>query len=109
MPTVPDDLLGAAQAELADGLVPWPDDFMDSLSPPAALLFARQVTMKTLQMATGAAASLAEGPDEPQSVVSAVLNGCAMAVAGTTHALVALGLLPKEAEEALGSPSAPRG
>lgn len=95
--------LDAAQAELVSGLFPHPDEFMESLSPPAALLFARQVSMATLKVLAGAAISLDEDPDGDGGAVTEVLNGLAAAVAGYTHAMVALELLPPEAEEALES------
>lgn len=93
--------LELAQAELGESMAPWPDDFMTDYSPQAASLFLRQCAMVALQMATAATASLAEAPDEAEPVASEVLNGIAMAVAGSTHALVALGVLPSEAEAAM--------
>ena len=50
---------------------------------------------------TGAAVSLGEAPDEPNDTVAACVNGVAAAIAGSTHALVALEILPLEAEQAL--------
>jgi hypothetical protein len=93
--------LEAAQAELSESMVPYPDDFLTEYSPQAALLFVRQCSMVALQMVTGAAASLETSPDEDQPVVAEVMNGVAACIAGSTHALVALGVLPVEAEEAL--------
>ena len=90
-----------AMAELAESMIPHPDQFLEDYSPPAALLFGRQVAMVCLKIAAGAAASLDVDRDEEQPVLSKVLNGVAAAVAGFTHALVALEVLPVEAEEAL--------
>jgi hypothetical protein len=93
--------LEAAQAELAKTMTPWPDEFMFTLTPQAGLLFGRQVAMCLLKMVTDGAAMIATEAGEDQPTVSEVLNGVAMAVAGLTHALVAIGVLPVEAEEAL--------
>ena len=115
--------LETAQAELAESKTPFPDLFMFDYTPQAGLLFGRQVAMCLLKMVTDAAASLTyaspevlavdaaddnavmgaldSARDEEQPVVSEILNGVAMAVAGLTHSLVAIGLLPAEAEEAL--------
>ena len=99
--TEPLSPLDLALAELADSFVPHPDDFLESYTPQAAFLFGRQVAMKCLEIATGAAISLGVESDEEVPTVTEVLNGVSMAVAGLTHALVALGVLPPEAEEAL--------
>jgi hypothetical protein len=93
--------LELAQTELSDSMVPWPDDFMTDYTPQAGLLFGRQVAMCLLKMVTDAAASVATGPDEEEPTVSEVLNGVSMAIAGLTHALVALEVLPAEAEEGM--------
>lgn len=94
-------LLEVAQDELADSMAPFPEDFMETYSPPAAFLFLRQCAMVALKIATGAAASLAGEADETEPVAVEVLNGIAMCVAGATHALVSLDVLPREAEEAM--------
>ena len=99
------DALAQAQDELARAMVPWPDDYVEDLTPTAALLLARQVSMCALRVATGAVASLVEDPDEEDALMHEVLNGCSAAVAGHTHALVALGVLPEEAEAALTTPA----
>lgn len=93
--------LDAAQAELGQTMMPHPDEFMEDYSPQAALLFGRQVAMSCLRICVAAATSLnvADGDEEPTS--TEVLNGVAAGVMGFTHALVALGVLPLEAEEAL--------
>jgi hypothetical protein len=101
------DALEAVQTELSALMVPWPDDYVEGLSPPAALLLLRQLAMATLTVVTGASASLEEDPDGPAGAVAEVLNGASMAVVGATHALVALGVLPPEAEQALEEGTAP--
>ena len=95
--------LELAQTELAESMVPWPDDFMMEYTPQAGLLFGRQVSMCLMQMVADAAASLVEEGEETEPVANEVMNGVAAAIAGLTHALVALGVLPEEAEEALTS------
>lgn len=93
--------LESAQAELAEAMTPWPDEFMFSYSPQAGLLFGRQVAMCLLTMVTDAAASLGADGGDSAPMLHEVLNGVAAMVAGATHALVALEVLPVEAEEAL--------
>lgn len=93
--------LELAQAELAEAMVPWPDEFMKDYTPQAGLLFARQVAMCCLTMVTDAAASLASDSAGEETTVHEILNGVSAAVAGLTHALVTLEVLPKEAEEAM--------
>ena len=95
--------LETAQDELAKSMMPHPDEFMEDYSPQAALLFLRQVSMSTLRVATAASASMQGDEDEEVPTITEVLNGVAAAVVGSTHALVALGVLPVEAEEALAS------
>ena len=93
--------LETAQDELAKSMMPHPDEFMEDYSPQAALLFLRQVAMSSLRTCTAASASLGADEDEEVPAATEVLNGVAAAVVGSTHALVALGVLPLEAEEAL--------
>lgn len=100
---MPDDALAQVQAELSAGMVPWPDDYVEELSPQAALLLLRQMAMATLRVTTAAAVSLEEDPDEPAGPLDEVANGVAAAIMGATHALVALEVLPPEAEEVGGA------
>ena len=93
--------LETAQDELGQTMMPHPDEFMEDYSPQAALLFGRQVAMSCLRICTAAAGSLEAAPDEEVPAATEVLNGVAAGVVGFTHALVALGVLPVEAEEAL--------
>ena len=95
------DLLDQAQAELARLMWPWPDDYVEEASPPAALLYGRQLAMALLKVATGAVVSLGDDVTDDPAVAHEVLNGVSMAVAGMTHALVALEVLPVEADQAL--------
>jgi len=101
MTEISETILDAAQAELASDMVPWPDDYVETLTPPAALLLGRQMAMVVAKVCTAAMVSLEENEDEPAGVEAEVLNGLAAAVAGFTHAMVALEILPPEAEEAL--------
>jgi len=96
-----DETLVAVQAELSGAMIPWPDDYMDELSPPACLLLLRQVAMATLKAIAGGSVFLDEEPDEDSGVLGEILNGVGAAIAGATHACVALELLPPEAEQAL--------
>ena len=93
--------LETAQDELARSMMPHPDEFMEDYSPQAALLFLRQVAMSTGKICTAAAISLNADEDETVPAATEVLNGVAACVVGSTHSLVALGVLPPEAEEAL--------
>ena len=95
--------LELAQAELSEAMTPWPDEFMYDYSPQAGLLFARQVSMCLLKMVTDAAASLGADGEDSAATLHEVLNGVAAMVAGSTHALVTLEVLPPEAEEAITS------
>jgi hypothetical protein len=93
--------LDAVQGELSTAHFPFPADFLSDVSPQAAIEFGRQVAGILLQMVTDAAALIAKEDGDDQPTVNEALNGVAMMVAGATHALVALGVLPVEAEEAL--------
>ena len=93
-----DVTLDTVQAELSRAMVPWPDDYVETLTPHAALLVARQMAMAVLKVVTGAAVSLGEDESEPAGALDGVVNGVMAAVAGYTHALVELGVLPPEAE-----------
>lgn len=92
--------LEAAQAELAAIMVPWPDDWVEDLSAPAALLFLRQMAMATLKVVAVGTVELGADTAGEEPVLDGVLNGCAAAIMGATHALVSLGVLPAEAETA---------
>ena len=96
-----DSALEAVQDELAKLLWPWPDDYVEEGTPPAVLFYGRQFAMAALKVVTGAAASLADEDDGEPGPLAEVLNGVSMAVVGFTHALVALEVLPPEAEEAM--------
>ncbi len=91
----------AASAELSRAMVPMPDDFVEDLSPPAAMLFLRQCTMAIAKVVLGATISLSEDPDEADGPLGEAMRGIMAAVAGTTHACVAIGLLPQAAEDEL--------
>jgi hypothetical protein len=99
--TTPTTALEAAQGELRDAMVPLPSDYLEDLSPQAATLLCWEAAKSLLTILTAAATSLGGDPSEPQPVVSEVLNGAAASLAGLTHVLVALGVLPQEAEDAM--------
>ena len=100
-----DDALDAANTELAKSMMPHPEEFLPSYSPPAAMLFLRQCCLKLGEMLVAASERTAEEDGDDQPVVVEALNAIAMCIAGSTHGLVALGVLPPEAEEALGDGS----
>ena len=93
--------LDQAQSELADATMPIPSDFLEELSPQAATLWCWEAAKSLLTVLTAAATSLGAGDDEEQPTVTEVLNGAAASLAGLTHVLVALQVLPPEAEEAM--------
>lgn len=93
-----DATLETVQDELSRAMVPWPDDYVEELTPHAALLLLRQLAMATLKVVTGAIVSLGEDSSEDAGALDGVVNGVLAAVAGATHALVELGVLPPEAE-----------
>jgi hypothetical protein len=95
------EILEAAQTELSGAMVPWPDDYVELLSPPAALLVLRQMAMATVKVLLGATLSLDEDAEVDSGPLGEALNGVAACVAGATHSCVALAILPPEAEEAL--------
>lgn len=91
----------SAQVELSKLGVPMPNDFMTDLSPIAALLFMQACAEATLSVVTGATAADDDPKDEVNPTISEVLNGISAALAGSVHALVALEVLPPEAEAAM--------
>lgn len=91
----------AATDELATAMVPMPDDYLEDLSPPAAVLVLRQMAMATAKVVLGATLSLGEDEAGPDGALGELLRGVMSAVAGATHACVALDLLPPEAETEL--------
>jgi len=99
---VSDILSQSALSELADNMVPWPDDYVEELTPLAALLLCRQMVMAVTKVVTGAVADLGKDPEANPDVAAGVLNGMAAALAGVTHACVAIDLLPQAAEDDLG-------
>lgn len=101
--------LERVQAELAEGMAPLPELWAYDYSPQAALLYAWELAKTVMSMQTAGAQALAGDTDELQPVVTEVLNGVAAALAGYTHALVALEVLPPEAEEAIASGQQPAG
>ena len=91
----------SAEVELSKLGVPMPQDFMSDLSPVAALLFLQACSEATLSVVTGATAADDDPKDEVNPTISEVRNGISAALAGSVHALVALEVLPPEAEAAM--------
>ncbi|MHB8506290.1 MAG: hypothetical protein ACYDEN_11350 [Acidimicrobiales bacterium] len=96
----PDALLPAVKQELSDALVPWPDDYVEDLSPHAVVLLLRQLGMAAMRVWAAVMTAEDTGEDAVDVMASEVTNGLAASVMGATHALVALGVLPAEAEQA---------
>ncbi len=94
--------LDQAQAELGSSMMPHPEVFLKAYSPQAAFLFVRQCSLVLGEMVVDAAITTAKDDGDDQPIVTECLNAVAQCIAGATHALVALGVLPVEAEEALG-------
>ena len=91
----------AALARLTNHGVPMPQDWVPDLGPEAALFFMKECCEAVLMALAGSFAQMAQAGDEVDEVAAETLNGAGQALTGTTHALVSLGLLPAEAEQAL--------
>lgn len=81
--------------------MPIPADFIETLSPHAAGLWCWEAAKSLMVVLAAASASLMADNDEEQPTINEVLNGAAASLAGLTHSLVALGVLPPEAEAAI--------
>lgn len=93
--------LDQVQGELAKLAVPAPSEWMEDLTPPAALLYMKAVAESAMTIVAGAVKDAPPEGEDADDLAAALVSGCAMALAGATHALVALGVLPEAAEEAL--------
>jgi hypothetical protein len=93
--------LEAAKVELSKLGVPMPQDWMESLTPVAALLVLQATAEATLGVLAGAFADPANELDADNPVAGEVLNGVTSGLAGAVHALVALEVLPQAAEDAM--------
>ena len=93
--------LEACQAELVEANTPSPDFLGEDLTPAPILLWMFEASKIAMQAVTAAAAALEVDPDEPQPVMSDVLNGVSMALGGYMYALVRLEVFPPEALEAV--------
>lgn len=96
-PTATAATLAAAQDELSEHMVPWPDDYLEDLSPQAALLVGRQMAMGCMRIVAALLVSEDTGDPEEDPVASRLVNGTSAAIVGLTDALVALEVLPPEA------------
>lgn len=95
--------LDDARTELGTKAVPMPDFLEEDVTPVTALYWLWEASKVGLGIATAFAQNLQLDGDEEQPVITELLNGASFALAGMTHALVALEVLPKEVEEALGN------
>ena len=94
-------LLESTKAELARSGAPVPQDFVEDWSPHAGLFYGWQTARALLTVVEGASIQETDDPDIDPAIYEEVINGVAQAVAGFTHALVALDVLPAEAEQAI--------
>lgn len=95
------DLLQHCKDQLADKMWPQPESMEEDLDPQTAAYYAWEMTKEVLVMVTAIMASPDNKDDEVDDSVHDVLNGVRSALAGYTVALCALGVLPKQALEAI--------
>lgn len=93
--------LEAARMELFRLGVMTPGDLLEETSPAAALLFAFDTARAVIAVLGGAVGAAGEADTEATEILSRALNGASAALAGYTHSLVELRVLPTEAEEAI--------
>lgn len=91
----------AALQDLVKRGVPTPTDFMPDLEFFSGLYFLREVATGAVARGVVFFAELDQGGDEVDETAAEVLGSLSEALQYATHALVALGLLPQEAEDAL--------
>lgn len=97
--------LDDAQSELGTKMIPLPEWLEEDVTPVTALYWVYEAVKLALPIATGFAQNLQIDEAEEQPVLTELLNGVSFAVAGMTHAMVALEVLPQEAEDALTRPA----
>lgn len=96
--TTPKD---AALAQLVNFGVPTPTDFVPHMELPSALFFMRDLATAIQERAVVFFGEMAQVGDEVDDMAALVFNGVSACMAGSTHALVALGMLPQEAEDGM--------
>jgi hypothetical protein len=91
----------AALAELTNKGMPAPSEFMPDFDLPPALFILREVVQGAMESAVIFFGKMAESGDEVSDTAAEVFNAIAQCMAGATHALVALEMLPQAAEDAM--------
>jgi hypothetical protein len=81
--------------------VPVPSEWVPDFPLPSALFILKEVADGVLQSAVVFFGEMAQEGDEVDDVAAEVMNAVSTALAGSVVALVALGLLPQEAEDAM--------
>jgi hypothetical protein len=90
-----------AEDELAKAKLPLPAFLEEDVSPPTALYWLWEAAKTGVVIIRAFAENLQLDTSEEQPVLTEAMNGCLAALVGYTHTLVALEVLPPEAEEAL--------
>ena len=91
----------AALALMVNRGVPTPSDWLPDFPLPSALFILGEVVRGVYESAVIFFGEMDSEGDEVDDTAAEVMNGLAAALAGSTHALVAMELLPPEAEQAM--------
>lgn len=86
-----------AKAELAEAMIPTPDDIMEELTPLGALYYWEQLGWATLTTWTAHVQDMDDQGDEAASEMAGVLQGIATALGGLDAVCATIGLVPAEA------------
>lgn len=94
---VDSELLQLAKVELAQSMIPVPDDYLGDLGPVAAVWYLEQLAWATLRHFTALLSTDAvEQPDDDSAPVRA-LAGLGVVAGAIDQVCIDLGLLPAEA------------
>jgi hypothetical protein len=91
----------AALALMVNRGVPTPSDWLPDFPLPSALFILSEVARGVMESAVVFFGEMNDAGDEVDDTAAEVMNAVAQCMAGATHALVSLELLPPEAEEAM--------
>lgn len=86
-----------ARSELAEAMIPTPDDVMADLSPLAGLFYLEQLSWAVLTSFTAHAESTQGKNKQADDDLAITLNELAMLVGGLDQTCARIGLLPVEA------------